>query len=106
MKLVIGNNQKTMSSREIGLLCNVPHESVLKTVRSLVDRGVVLGNETPYKHEQNGQQYPEFLLSFRDTMIVASGYSPELRAKVVDLSCALLKYPRCRVQRLLIWKRR
>lgn len=73
-----------MSSREIAELVGTTHDSVLKTVRALVSRGVVSGNETPYTHPQNGQQYPEFLLDYRNTMVVASGYSPEMRARIID----------------------
>lgn len=43
----------TMSSREIALVVGATHDSVLKTVRQLVERGVVFGNETPYTHPQN-----------------------------------------------------
>lgn len=75
---------QTMTSRELSRVVNATHDSVLKTIRRLVVEGVVSSNETPYKHEQNGQQYPEFLLNYRDTMVVASGYSAELRARVID----------------------
>lgn len=74
----------TMSSREIADLTNAGHDNVLKTIRALVARGVVSGNETPYVHPQNGQTYSEFLLSYRDTMVVVSGYSVELRARIID----------------------
>lgn len=74
----------TMTSREIADLVSTSHDSVLKTVRALIERGVVSGNETPYTHPQNGQSYPEFRLNYRDTMVVASGYSVELRAKIID----------------------
>lgn len=74
----------TMSSREIAELTGSSHDNVMKTVRRLVEEGVVSGNETPYTHTQNGQTYPEFLLSFRDTMVVVSGYSAELRARIID----------------------
>lgn len=74
----------TMSSREIADLTNASHDNVLKTIRALVARGVVSGNETPYVHPQNGQTYSEFLLSYRDTMVVVSGYSVELRARIID----------------------
>lgn len=74
----------TMSSREIADLTGSTHDNVLKTVRSLVDRGVVSGNETPYVHPQNGQTYSEFKLDYRNTMVVVSGYTPELRARIID----------------------
>ena len=74
----------TMSSREIAELTGSTHDNVLKTVRRLISEGVVLGNETPYIHPQNGQTYMEFRMSFRDTMVVVSGYSAELRARIID----------------------
>lgn len=74
----------TMTSREIADLTGSSHDSVLKTVRRLNAEGVVSGNETPYQHPQNGQSYYEYRLSFRDTMVVVSGYSAELRAKIID----------------------
>ena len=66
----------TMSSREIAELTGSSHDNVLKTVRSLVERGVVSGNETPYVHPQNGQTYVELRLNYRDTMVVVSGSRP------------------------------
>ncbi|AAZ36004.1 Rha family transcriptional regulator [Pseudomonas savastanoi pv. phaseolicola] len=81
------NVARTMSSREIADLTGSTHDNVLKTVRSLIEKGVVSRNDTPYipyTHPQNGQVYFEFLLSYRDTMVVVSGYSVELRAKIID----------------------
>lgn len=80
----IPSNGPTMSSREIADLTGSTHDNVLKTVRALVAKGVVFGNETPYVHPQNGQTYSEFLLNYRDTMVVVSGYSVELRARIID----------------------
>lgn len=79
-----GGHAASMSSREIAELTDASHDNVLKTIRALVARGVVSGNETPYTHQQNGQVYSEFLLTYRDTMVVVSGYSVELRAKIID----------------------
>ncbi|OHC34957.1 MAG: DNA-binding protein [Pseudomonadales bacterium RIFCSPLOWO2_12_60_38] len=73
-----------MSSREIAELTGSSHDNVLKTIRSLVVKGVVSSNDTPYVHAQNGQVYREFLLTQRDTLVVVSGYSVELRAKIID----------------------
>lgn len=74
----------TMTTREIAELVSTTHDSVLKTVRRLISEGIVSGNETPYIHPQNGQMYPEFKLTFRDTMVVASGYDAPLRARIID----------------------
>lgn len=76
--------ERTMSSREIAELVNSTHDSVLKTTRRLIAEGVVFGNETLYTHPQNSQQYPEILMDFRNSLVVASGYSSELRARVID----------------------
>ncbi|MBH3464445.1 phage regulatory protein/antirepressor Ant [Pseudomonas carnis] len=73
-----------MSSREIAELTGSSHDNVLKTIRALVVKGVVSSNDTPYVHAQNGQVYREFLLTQRDTLVVVSGYSVELRAKIID----------------------
>ena len=74
----------TMSSREIADLTGSTHDNVLKTVRALITKGVVFGNETPYVHPQNGQTYSEIRLDHRNTMVIVSGYSAEMRAKIVD----------------------
>ncbi len=55
-----------------------------KTIQALVEGGVVSASEIPYVHPQNGQTYNEFGLDFRNTMVVVSGSSPELRAKIID----------------------
>lgn len=73
-----------MSSREIADLVDTTHDSVLKTIRDYKSRGVVSGNETTYTHSQNKQTYPEFILNKRDTLLIASGYSVELRARIID----------------------
>ena len=78
------NSVLTMSSREIAELVGTTHDSVLKTVRDYSARGVVSGNETPYQHPQNKQTYSEFHLSKRDALVIASGYSVELRARIID----------------------
>lgn len=84
MQISLMEQAATMTSREISELVQSPHDSVLRTVRRLIAEGVVFGTETLWKHPQNGQTYPEFILDYRNTMVVTSGYSPALRAKIVD----------------------
>ena len=83
-QLIAMSGEMTMSSREIAYLTSSTHDNVLKSIRKLVSEGVVSCNETQYRHEQNNQMYPEFTLNFRDTMVVVSGYSAELRARIID----------------------
>ena len=84
MKIQAIGAARTMSTREIAELVNSTHDSVLKTTRRLIAEGVVFGNETLYTHPQNSQQYPEILMDFRNSLVVASGYSSDLRARVID----------------------
>jgi phage antirepressor YoqD-like protein len=81
---IIQGQALTMSSREIAELTGSTHDNVLKTIRALAERGIVSGNDTPYVHPQNGQTYREFRLNYRDTMVVVSGYSVDLRARIID----------------------
>ncbi|WP_336334681.1 phage regulatory protein/antirepressor Ant [Pseudomonas putida] len=73
-----------MSTREIAQLTGKSHDNVLRDARRLVEEGVLKSEETPYTHPQNRQSYPEFLLSHRDTLVLVSGYSAKLRAKIID----------------------
>lgn len=73
-----------MSTREVAELTGKSHDNVMRDARSLVKRGVLKSEETPYLHPQNGQAYPEFLLGQRDALVLVSGYSAELRAKIID----------------------
>jgi len=84
MNLVKLDSVQTMSSREIAELTGSSHDNVLKTIRKLISEGIVFGNETPYVNQQNKQTYSELVMDFRNTMIVVSGYSPELRARIID----------------------
>lgn len=74
----------SMSSREIAELTGKAHDNVLRDIRVLVKKGVLKTEETIYIHLQNGQQYPEFLLNKRDTLVLVSGYDAHLRAKIID----------------------
>ena len=74
----------TMTSREIAELTGRRHDQVLRTARELVEQGVTQSVETPYVHEQNGQEYPEHLLSKRDSLVLVARLSPEFTARIVD----------------------
>lgn len=78
------NLRQLMSTREVAELTGKSHDNVMRDARSLVKRGVLRSEETPYLHPQNGQVYPEFLLDQRDALVLVSGYSAELRAKIID----------------------
>jgi len=81
---VQAQSSQLMSTREVADLTGKSHDNVLRDARSLAKRGVLKSEETPYRHPQNGQSYPEFLLTQRDALVLVSGYSAELRAKIID----------------------
>lgn len=85
IQLMQVNSNKRMSSREMANLCDKQHDNTLRLIRSLIERGL-LKNTTPhnYIHEQNGQQYTEFLSDQRDSLVIVARLSPEFTAAVID----------------------
>lgn len=84
MRDLISTTTVLMSTREIAVLTDSAHDNVLKAVRRMAAGGVVSPNETSYVEPQNGQRYVMYELSFRDTMVVVSGYNAMLRARIID----------------------
>lgn len=78
----------TMSSREIAELCGKDHRNVARDIRKMLSdlhgEGGVLKFEHTYQNQQNGQNYKEFMLPKRETLVLVSGYSVELRARIID----------------------
>lgn len=75
-----------MDSREIAELTGKEHRNVCRDIEAQLGKleGGVLRFGHTYRNEQNGQEYRCFRLPYRETMILVSGYSVELRARVVD----------------------
>ena len=92
MNLLTMPNQKTMSSREIAELCDKEHRNVMRDIRRMLDELFPNGSAqigadplaANYRDEQNGQTYPEYRLPKRETLILVSGYSVAMRAKIID----------------------
>lgn len=79
------NNTQRMTSREIAGLCGKRHDNTVLVIKDLIERGL-LKNTTPqqYTHEQNGQQYIQFLSDQRDSLVIVARLSPEFTAAVID----------------------
>jgi Rha family phage regulatory protein len=80
--------QLTMSSKEIAELTGKEHRNVMRDIRAMLvelhGEGGVLSFEHTHRNEQNGQAYPIFNLPKRETLILVSGYSVEIRARIID----------------------
>ena len=75
---------QTMDSREIAELTGKRHADVIRDIESQLSR---IGDErnfaSVYK-ARNGEDRKCYALPYRETMILVSGYSVELRARVID----------------------
>lgn len=79
------SNSLTMSSREIAELVESRHADVCRTIERLSEKSVIKGYApTAYTHEQNGQQYNEYHLGKRDSLIVVAQLCPEFTARIID----------------------
>lgn len=77
---------KTMSSLEIAKLTNKRHDNILRDIQSQLGKlpGGILRFEDTYQNQQNKQLYKKYELPYRETMILVSGYSVELRSAIID----------------------
>lgn len=86
----------TMSSREIAELTGKRHDNVLRDIRGMLielyGEDGLLRFEDSRIEPQNGQSYPIFNLPKRETLILVSGYSVDLRAKIVGQNARQAPY--------------
>lgn len=80
--------EATMSSREIADICEARHNDVIATIERLINEGVLrLGRNTARLQAPGvagGRPTMVYDLAKRDCLIVISGYSAALRAKIID----------------------
>ncbi|WCL51499.1 Rha family transcriptional regulator [Leptospira sp. GIMC2001] len=85
MKLEKIDQTKTMSSFEIAELTNKRHDNVMTDVRTMLEKLSLHAPDFSGTQKYGNNNTREvFNLPYRETMILVSGYSVELRAKVVD----------------------
>jgi phage regulator Rha-like protein len=73
----------TMSSREIADLTGKEHDNVRRDIKNLAD-GLSLSFEEKSEPSAGGRPSKVFLLPKRECLILVSGYSIELRARIID----------------------
>lgn len=84
---VVAQDSRTMSTEEIAELCGARHNDVANTVARLYEQGVLRDRrKTPrvVTTGQGGRPKEVFDLTYRDCMVVVSGYKPEVRARIID----------------------
>ncbi|WP_455481306.1 phage antirepressor KilAC domain-containing protein [Bartonella sp. B12(2025)] len=83
---------QTMSSREIAELCGKQHKHVMRDIKQMLEELYSNGNETKFGLvdfsgtyiDAKGENRPCYHLPKRECLILVSGYSTTLRAKIVD----------------------
>lgn len=84
---VLAETGQTMTSKEIADLCESRHSDVVETIGRLYDQGILRErriNPREVKTEGRGRPSTVYDLSYRDTMVIISGYKPEVRARIID----------------------
>jgi anti-repressor protein len=76
---------QTMSSLEIAELTGKEHRNVMRDIRAMLDDLEItqLSFERSYR-DSTGRALPCFELPKRETLILVSGYSVALRARIID----------------------
>ena len=81
--LMLTQNQTlTMSSREIASLLNKTHSNIKISAERLAEKGTIALQGSHFQH--NGNEYNEWLLNKRDSLILVAQNSPEFTAAIVD----------------------
>lgn len=84
-ELVPIGDQLTMSSREIAELTGKRHDHVMRDIKNML---IELKEDLPkfggIYLDTYGREQSQFLLPKRETLILVSGYSVELRARIID----------------------
>jgi anti-repressor protein len=88
MNEVMLRGELAMTSREIAELTGKRHDNVMRDIRvmllDLFGPGGVLKFEGADVNQQNGQSYAIFLLPKRESLVLVSGYSVKMRARIID----------------------
>lgn len=75
----------TMSSREIAELTGKQHKNVLADIRLMLEElGIHSADFSAEYKDSTGRTLPAFNLPKRETYILITGYSAELRARIID----------------------
>ncbi len=85
---MVASSSATMTSVEIAELTEKQHAHVMRDIRAMLGELHVEGGVSNFgdtqTNPQNKQSYPIYRLPKRETLILVSGYSTTMRAKIID----------------------
>lgn len=84
MYLLVVDGKRVMDSRDIATLTKKQHSHVLRDIRDMQEKVKDASIFGGIYLDRYGKERPLFKLPYRETMILLSGYSVELRTKVID----------------------
>lgn len=84
MYLLVVDGKRVMDSRDIATLTKKQHSHVLRDIREMQEKVKDASIFGGIYLDRYGKERPLFKLPYRETMILLTGYSSELRAKVID----------------------
>lgn len=82
-QLIAMNAEMTMSSREIADLTGKDHDNVRRDIKNMA-ASLSLSFEEKSEQSNVGRPCKIFLLNKRETLILVSGYSVSMRARIID----------------------
>lgn len=82
--ILSGNNEPTMSSREIARVVESRHDNVRRTIETLAAKHVIQLPQAEEVKNHLGQTVQEYMVGKRDSYVVVAQLSPEFTARLVD----------------------
>jgi len=74
---------ETMSTREIAALVEKQHSNIKISAERLAEKGII-GTLAVQEFDHNGNNYTEYLLGKRDSLVLVAQNCPEFTARIVD----------------------
>ena len=84
MELMKANANPVMSTREIAQLVKSNHSDVKRSAERLFTAGLLTQPLAEFPFQHNGNEYTEYRLNKRDSLVLVARLSPEFTAAVVD----------------------
>ncbi len=84
MELMKTNANPVMSTREIAQLVKSNHSDVKRSAERLFTAGLLTQPLAEFPFQHNGNEYTEYRLNKRDSLVLVARLSPEFTAAVVD----------------------